>query len=49
MKIFDAAFDDDWSTLTALFPDGWRDMAKELGALQRLRAFPDVDTLLRTL
>jgi len=49
MKTSAAVFDDDWAILTTFLPDGWRDMAKKLGALQRLRAFPDVDVLLRTL
>ena len=49
MKTDAAIYKDDWSVLTALLPDDWRAMAKELGALQRLRAFPDVDSLLRTL
>ena len=49
MKTSAAVFDDDWTILTTFLPDGWRDMAKKLGALQRLRAFPDVDVLLRTL
>ena len=49
METFAAVFEDDWAILTTFLPDGWRDMAKKLGALQRLRAFPDVDVLLRTL
>ncbi|MFZ5884331.1 MAG: IS4 family transposase, partial [Chloroflexota bacterium] len=44
-----AVLGDDWSILVRFLPDGWRDKAKELGALQRFRAFPDVDALLRTL
>ncbi len=49
MKPLTAVFEDDWSIITKLLPDQWRDKAKELGALQRFRAFPDVDSLLRTL
>jgi len=49
MDTFNAVFEDEWSILARFFPEGWREMAKELGALQRLRAFPDVDALLRTL
>ena len=41
--------EDDWSVLTRFLPAGWREQAKELGALHRCRGFPDVDTLLRTL
>jgi len=44
-----AIFEDDWSLLVRFLPEGWREKAKELGALQRFRAFKDVDTLLRTL
>jgi len=49
MKDYNAMLLDDWSVLERFFPEGWREKAKELGALQRLRAFPDVDGLLRTL
>jgi hypothetical protein len=49
MKNSCAVFEDDWSILVRLLPEGWREKAKELGALQRFRAFPDVDALLRTL
>jgi hypothetical protein len=49
MQTHTAVFEDDWSLITKLLPDQWRNKAKELGALQRLRAFPDVDSLLRTL
>jgi hypothetical protein len=44
-----AILNDDWSILIRLLPDRWREKARELGAFQRLRAFPDVDALLRTL
>jgi len=49
MKDYVAMLHDDWSVLERFFPEGWREKAKELGALQRFRAFPDVDGLLRTL
>lgn len=49
METFTAEYEDDWSVLTKFLPEGWREKAKELGALQRFRAFPDVDALLRTL
>jgi hypothetical protein len=44
-----AVLGDDWSILVRFLPDGWREKAKELGALRRFRAFGDVDALLRTL
>lgn len=49
MKTSCAILGDDWSILVRFFPDGWREKAKELGALRRFRAFRDVDALLRTL
>jgi len=49
MKTFAVVFEDDWSIITRFLPERWRQVAKELGAWQRLRAFPDVDALLRTL
>lgn len=49
MKTFDAVLRDDWLTLVSFLPEQWREKAKELGALCRFRAFPDVDALLRTL
>ena len=42
-------FEDDWDVLTSFFPDGWREKAKELGALLRCRKFLDAESLLRTL
>jgi len=44
-----ARWHDDWSILVNFLPEGWRENAKKLGALQRFRAFPDIDALLRTL
>ncbi len=49
MSIYHATMDEDWSILVRFLPEGWREKAKELGALQRFRAFEDVDALLRTL
>lgn len=46
-KIFDQ--EQDWDFLITFLPHGWRDKAKELGALQRCRNFADADALLRTL
>jgi len=41
--------DEEWSLVTRFLPAGWREKAKELGALQRFRRFSDVDDLLRAL
>jgi hypothetical protein len=41
--------DQNWSVLTRFLPEGWREMAKELHACQRLRGLPSVDLLLRML
>jgi hypothetical protein len=49
MNDFRAVVDEDWSILASFLPEGWREKAKELRALERFRAFPDVDALLRTL
>ena len=38
-----------WKVLTSLLPAGWRQMAWESGAIQRLRGFPSPDALLRTI
>lgn len=40
---------EDWEVLTSFLPIGWRDKAKELGAITRQRNFKDSDSLLRTL
>jgi hypothetical protein len=42
-------FEDDWDVLASFFPDGWKEKAKELGALLRCRKFLDAESLLRTL
>ncbi len=41
--------EEDWQVLTSLFPAGWRQMAWQSGAIERLRSFPSPDVLLRTL
>ena len=41
--------EEDWSLVTRFLPTGWRDKARELGALQRFRRFSDEDDLLRAL
>ncbi len=38
-----------WKVLASLFPVGWRQMAWQSGAVERLRGFPSTDVLLRTL
>src|ERR1019366_3473022 len=43
------AANEDCSVLTGLFPGGWREEAMHSGAVERLRGFPSVDALLRTL
>lgn len=40
---------EDWEVLTNFLPLGWREKAKELGAITRQRNFKDSDSLLRTL
>ena len=41
--------EDDWQVLTSFLPEGWKEKAKELGALLRCRKFLDAESLLRTL
>jgi hypothetical protein len=41
--------EDDWALVQRMLPDGWEAQAKALGALRRVRAFPDAATLLRVL
>jgi hypothetical protein len=43
------ATNEDWGVLVGLFPDGWREEATRSGAVERLRGFSSVETLLRTL
>src|SRR5712692_980543 len=38
-----------WKVLASLFPAGWQQMAWQSGAVERLRGFPSLDVLLRTL
>lgn len=40
---------DDWQIVLRVLPAGWENKARELGALQRCREFPDAATLLRVL
>jgi Transposase DDE domain len=40
---------EDWEVLASLFPAGWQEAAVDAGAVERLRGFSSVDTLLRTL
>ena len=41
--------EENWKMLASLFPAGWRQMAWQSGAVERLRGFPSPDVLLRTL
>jgi hypothetical protein len=41
--------EDDWHVLLTFLPVGWQSKVKELGALQRVRKFESVETLLRIL
>ena len=41
--------EENWKVLTSLFPAGWQQMAWQSGAVERLRGFPSIDVLLRTL
>ncbi len=43
------ASNEDWDVLSGLFPVDWRKEAVLSGAVERLRGFPSVDMLLRTL
>jgi Transposase DDE domain len=40
---------DDWEHVCQLLPSGWQEQAHRLGALRRVRGFPTVSVLLRTL
>ena len=40
---------DDWQILLGLFPLEWRQLGRSSGAVRRLRGFPSLDALLRTL
>lgn len=42
--------DESWIILKRMFPDNWRELAKETGSLARkLRSFPNEETVMRTL
>ena len=41
--------ENDWAVLVSFLPIGWKEKAKELGALRRCRKFRDPEALLRTL
>src|ERR1035441_486035 len=40
---------EDWQVLLGLFPADWRELGRSSGAVRRLRGFPSLDALLRTL
>src|ERR1035438_8685602 len=41
--------EDNWKDLTSLLPAGWQEMARQSGAVERLRGFPSAAVLLRML
>lgn len=41
--------DEEWNILAGLLPEGWRELARETGAIKRARGIADPDTLLRLL
>lgn len=41
--------DEEWSILAGLLPEGWRELARETGAIRRARGITDPDVLLRVL
>ena len=45
----DNATDENWRVLLSLFPRGWDRLAFREGAVERLRGFPNTESLLRTL
>src|SRR5271169_306703 len=40
---------EDWQILLALFPPEWQQLGRSSGAVKRLRGFPSLEALLRTL
>lgn len=44
-----SGFESDWEVILSFLPDGWKQKARELGALKRCRKFADAESLLRTL
>lgn len=40
---------EDWRILLGLFPSAWKQLGRRSGAVQRLRGFPSMESLLRTL
>ena len=43
-----SVLDENWKILTTLFPEGWREQATELGAIERFRSFT-TEALMHTL
>ena len=41
--------EENWQTLLGLLPFNWREMARDYGAVRRLRGIRDEETLLRLL
>jgi hypothetical protein len=44
-----ASIAQDWSVVTTMLPADWKNKAKELGAVRRLRGFASAETLLRVM
>jgi len=49
MQKQDTVMSEDWKVIESLLPEGWKEKARELGAVQRFRGFSNVGDLLRTL
>jgi hypothetical protein len=49
METKELSIESDYDYLVSFLPPGWREKAKELGALRRCRKIPNADTLLRVL
>lgn len=43
------ALSEDWEVIESMLPQGWMEMARELGALRRTRGFADARALLRVM
>lgn len=41
--------EEDWDTLKSIFPEGWIELGKSLGAIKRLREFKSPEVLMRVL
>jgi Transposase DDE domain len=48
-KLFGMAELEDWRILVGLFPSSWEQLGRSSGAVRRLRGFPSLESVLRTL